>query len=152
MLLDTHKWADEPMVLVSLGELKTQLGLPEQQRRFSFAQLSQIQELNRLAGEAHALRQAEKPLDQAAAGGDERGRSHDALHARAGRKRVSARAGEREGDDPWVVPPGFTTYYTQEQFAPVQPHLQAMANAYTRGDSFNFGLSAQEAARRPARA
>ena len=63
-LLDTHDWRNEPMVLVSLGKLKEQLGLPPMQRRFSFAQLTALPELNRLANEAHALRKAEKPLDR----------------------------------------------------------------------------------------
>ena len=64
MLLDTHDWKTEPMILVSLGELKQRLGLPEQERRFSFAQLTALPELNALAGQAHALRKAEKPLSR----------------------------------------------------------------------------------------
>src|SRR6202011_5307487 len=39
-LLETHDWKNEPMVLVSLGKLKEQLGLSKTQRRFSFAQLA----------------------------------------------------------------------------------------------------------------
>src|SRR5205823_14596540 len=39
-LLETHDWKDEPMVLVSYGKLKTQLGLSPTERRFSFAQLA----------------------------------------------------------------------------------------------------------------
>ncbi len=144
MLLDTHKWADEPMVLVSLGELKTKLGLPEQQRRFSFAQLSQIPELNRLASEAHALRQAEKPLDKLQQEVmNVADRMTRFMRVQDGSAFLLVPAKEK-ATDPWVVPPGFTTYYTQEQFDPVQPHLQAMANAYTRADSFNFGLSAKK--------
>ena len=64
MLLDTHDWKSQPMILVSLGELKQKLALPEQQRRFSFTQLTALPELNKLAGEAHALRKAEKPLSR----------------------------------------------------------------------------------------
>src|SRR3954462_3063700 len=56
MLLDTHNWKDEPMILVSLGELKQRLGLPEQQRRFSFSYLTSLPELNALASQAHTLR------------------------------------------------------------------------------------------------
>ena len=144
MLLDTHKWADEPMVLVSLGELKTRLGLPEQQRRFSFGQLSQIPELNRLASEAHALRQAEKPLDKVQQEVmNVADRMTRFMRVQDGSAFLLVPAKEK-ATDPWVVPPGFTTYYTQEQFEPVQPHLQAMATAYTRGDSFNFGLAAKK--------
>ena len=39
-LLETHDWKSEPMVLLSFGKLKEQLGLDKTQRRFSFAQLS----------------------------------------------------------------------------------------------------------------
>ncbi len=33
MLLDTHKWQDEPMILVSLGQLIEHLGLDKTKRR-----------------------------------------------------------------------------------------------------------------------
>src|SRR5881392_1497297 len=64
MLLDTHDWKNEPIILVSLGKLAEKLGLDTTKRRFSFAQLSALPELNVLAAEAHALRKAEKPLDR----------------------------------------------------------------------------------------
>src|SRR5437764_14126958 len=64
MLLDTHDWKSEPMILVSLGELKERLALPNEQRRFSFTQLTALPELNTLASQAHALRKAEKPLNR----------------------------------------------------------------------------------------
>ena len=56
MLLETHEWKNEPMILVSFGQLIEQLGLDKTQRRFSFTQLSAFPDLNRLAGEAHELR------------------------------------------------------------------------------------------------
>src|SRR5205807_9691525 len=34
-LLETHDWKSEPMILVSLGQLKDQLSLTKTQRRFS---------------------------------------------------------------------------------------------------------------------
>src|SRR5437763_12906202 len=39
-LLETHDWKSEPMVLVSFGKLKEELGLDKTQRRFSSAQLT----------------------------------------------------------------------------------------------------------------
>src|ERR1700693_1790207 len=61
-LLETRDGKNEPMVLISIGRLIEQLGLDKTQRRFSFAQLTVLPELNQLANEAHALRKAEKPL------------------------------------------------------------------------------------------
>jgi hypothetical protein len=63
-LLETHDWKNEPMVLVSFGKLKEQLGFDKTQRRFSFTQLAGSAELQRLANEAQALKRAEKPLDR----------------------------------------------------------------------------------------
>src|SRR5947207_15783268 len=64
-LLETHDWKNEPMVLVSFGKLKGQIGLDKTQRRFSFAQLAGSAELLRIANEARALKRAEQPLDRA---------------------------------------------------------------------------------------
>src|SRR5438094_5504646 len=63
-LLETHDWKNEPIVLVSFGKLKEQLGLDITQRRFAFAQLSDSAELHRLANGAQVLKRAEKPLDR----------------------------------------------------------------------------------------
>src|SRR5712664_2957310 len=49
--LETHDWRNEPMVLISLGKLKEQLGLDKTQRRFSFEQLVALPELQRLTNE-----------------------------------------------------------------------------------------------------
>ena len=63
-LIESHDWKSEPMLLVSFGKLKEQLGLETTTRRFSFAQLSGSAQLQRIANEAHALKRAEKPLDR----------------------------------------------------------------------------------------
>jgi len=62
-LLETRDWKNEPMVLISSGQLIEKLGLDKTQRRFSFAQLTGSAELQRVANEASALKRAEKPLD-----------------------------------------------------------------------------------------
>ena len=144
MLLDTHKWQDEPMILISLGQLIEQLELDKTQRRFPFTKLTALPELNRLAGEAHALRKAEKPLSRLQSevmAVSER----LALFARVmdGSAFLLVPAAEKE-TDPWLVPPSFATYYAEEKFAPAQTQLQGMANAYVRGDSFNFAATARQ--------
>src|SRR5438270_170216 len=63
-LLETHEWKNEPMVLVSSGQLIDQLGLDKTKRRFSFAELTANQELSRVANQAHELQRAEKPLSR----------------------------------------------------------------------------------------
>ena len=144
MLLDTHDWKKEPMILVSLGQLIEQLGLDKTKRRFSFAQLSALPELNRLAGEAHALRKAEKPLSrlqsEVMAVTERLGLF---AHVMDGSAFLLAPAPEKT-TDPWIVPPAFAQYYNEQQFAPVQTQLQTMANSYVRGDGFAFGRAANQ--------
>src|SRR5436190_12761735 len=63
-VLETRDWKEEPMVLVSFGELKEQLGLEKTQRRFSFAQLSEAATLPQIASEAHERKRAAKPHER----------------------------------------------------------------------------------------
>jgi cytochrome c-type biogenesis protein CcsB len=142
-LLETRDWRNEPMVLVSLGKLKEKLGLPVNQRRFTFAQLSGIPELNRLVGEAHALRAAEKPLDrvqsEAMAVGDRLGLL---AHIMDGSALLIVPAATKE-TDAWVVPPDFSKYYSEQQFEPARQQLQAVATAYAQPDSFQFSRASK---------
>src|SRR4051812_37702989 len=144
MLLDTHKWEDEPIILVSLGQLIDQLGLDKTRRRFSFAQLAALPELKQLTSEAHELKRAEKPLsrlqNEAMAVGERL-----ALFSRVadGSAFLLVPAHELQ-TQPWVVPPAYTQYYDEAQFAPLQTNLQTMANAYMHGDTFNFPTAARQ--------
>ena len=61
-LVESRDWKNEPMVLISSGQLIEQLGLDKTPRRFSFAELTASAELQRLVTEAQALKRAEKPL------------------------------------------------------------------------------------------
>ena len=144
MLLDTHDWKNEPMILVSFGQLKEKLGLDKTQRRFSFTQLTALPELNRLAGEAHALRKAEKPLDRLQS---EVMSVSERLalfaHVMDGSAFLLVPAAKKT-TDAWVVPPEFSQYYEEKQFAPLQTQLQTMATAYTKGDGFQLGRAANQ--------
>ncbi len=144
MLLDTHKWQEEPMILVSVGQLIEHLGLDKAQRRFSFAQLTTLPELNRLVGEAQTLRKTEKPLSrvqqEAVSVSDRLGLFS---HVMDGSAFLLVPAAHKE-TEAWVVPPGSGTYYSDTQFAPMQTQLQTVAGAYSRGDGFNFSLSAKQ--------
>ena len=143
-LLETHDWRTEPMVLVSFGKLKDVLGLEKTQRHFSFAQLTALPELNRLANEAHELRRAEKPLDRLQ---QEVLNVSDRLglfaHVLDGSAFVIVPAAKND-TDPWIVPPAYSDYYSETQFAPAQTQLRALATAYVQGDAFNFTRAANQ--------
>src|SRR5258708_15447067 len=140
--LETHDWRTEPMVLVSLGQLKEKLGLDKTERRFSFEQLVTSKELQRLTNEAHALKRAEKTLDRVQ---QEALSVSDRLALLANVMNGSALLivpASKSETDAWVVPPEFSRYYTETQFAPVQIQLQSMASSYLQADGFNFSRAA----------
>jgi cytochrome c-type biogenesis protein CcsB len=144
LLLDTHDWKSEPMILVSLGQLIEKLGLDKTQRRFSFTQLTALPELNVLAAEAHALRKAEKPLDRLQS---EVMSVSERLalfaHVMEGSAFLLVPAPEK-ATDAWLVPPEFGRYYGVSQFRAPQTQLQTLATAYAKGDGFQFSRAANQ--------
>jgi cytochrome c-type biogenesis protein CcsB len=143
-LLETHDWKNEPMVLVSFGKLKEQLGLDRTQRRFSFTQLAGSTELQRIANEAQALKRAEKPLDrvqQEALGVSDQLTLFARVMDGSALLIIPAPANET---DPWVEPSGWSKYYSETQAAPVRTQLQTIANSYAQNDGFNFNHAANQ--------
>src|SRR5947199_1902161 len=143
-LTETHDWKNEPMVLISSGQLVEQLGLDKTQRRFSFAQLTGSAELQRLATEAQALKRAEKPLNRVQ---QEALTVSDRLtllaHVMDGSALLIIPAPASE-TDPWVDPSGWSKYYPEAQVEPFQTQLQTVANSYVQGDGFNFSRASNQ--------
>ncbi len=143
-MLETHDWKAEPMVLVSLGALKGRLGLSKTQRRFSFAELVGLSELQRIANEAHAKKRAEKQLDRV---------EQEALSV-SDRLALLARVMEgsvflivpapKNETDPWAEPPEWSKHYSQAQFDSSQNELKNTATAYVDADGFKFSRAANQ--------
>ncbi len=132
------------MILVSLGQLNEKLGLDKTQRRFSFTQLTALSELNVLAGEAHALRKAEKPLDRLQSEVmSVTERLTIFAHVMDGSAFLLVPAPEK-ATDPWLVPPDFARHYSVSQFNGPQTQLQTLATAYAKGDGFQFSRAANQ--------
>jgi cytochrome c-type biogenesis protein CcsB len=145
-LLETRDWKNEPIVLVSFGKLKEQLGLDITQRRFSFAQLSDSVELHRLANGAQALKRAEKPLDrvqqEALAVTDRLTLLGNAMNGRA----LLIIPSPKKEADAWLVPDpaAVATYYNETQFGRALSELTKMMRAYVQGNELNFGSAARQ--------
>jgi hypothetical protein len=143
-LTETHDWKNEPMVLISSGQLVEQLGLDKTQRRFSFAQLTGSAELQRLATEAQALKRAEKPLTRVQ---QEALSVSDRLtllaHVMDGVVLLIVPAPANE-TDLWVEPSEWSRYYSEAQFAPIRVQLQTAANSCVQGDGFNLSRAANQ--------
>ena len=145
-VLETRDWKEEPMVLVSLGKLKEQIGLEKTQRRFSFAQLIGSAELQRIATDARERKRAEKPLDRV---------QQEALTV-SDRLALFARVMDgsallivpspKNEIDPWVppLPAAIASYYNESQSEATELPLQEMIAAYNQADSFKFSRSANQ--------
>jgi cytochrome c-type biogenesis protein CcsB len=143
-LLETHDWKSEPMVLISSGQLIEKLGLDKTQRRFSFAQLTGSEELQRIANEAGALKRAERPLDHVQ---QEALSVSDRLTLLARLMNGSALLiipSPKKEADAWLAPDpaAVAANYDEAQFAPAFAELTKMMRAYTQADTFNFSLGA----------
>src|SRR5207244_5039334 len=111
---------------------------------FSMAELAGSAELQRLDKKAQAVKRAEKPLDRV---------QQEALSV-SDRLTLFSRVldgsalliipASKNETDPWVDPSGWSKYYSEAQFAPVQVQLQALATAYVNGDGFNFSRAANQ--------
>jgi cytochrome c-type biogenesis protein CcsB len=144
-LTETHDWKNEPIVLISSGQLVEQLGLDKTQRRFSFAQLTGLTELQRLVTEAQAAKRAEKPLTRVQ---QEALSVSDRLtllaHVMDGSALLILPAPANE-TDPWLEPAlSGSKYYPEVQLAPIQSQLQTVATGYVNGDAFNFSRAANQ--------
>jgi len=143
-LVETHDWKNEPMVLISSGQLIEQLGLDKTPRRFSFAELTASAGLQRLVTEAQALKRAEKPLtrvqQEALSVSD---RLTLLVHVMDGSALLIVPAPANE-TDPWVEPSGWSRYYSEAQFAPIRVQLQTVVTGYVNADPFNFSRAANQ--------
>ncbi len=141
-LLGTKDWKSEPIVLVTYGKLVEQLGLDKTKRRFSFAQLSALPELQRLSDEARARQRTDQSLDRFQ---QEVMRVSDRLtlfHRIMDGSAFAIIPAEGSVTAAWSPPEN--AKLSQPQFAGAQQDLQKMASAYMQGEGFAFSRAAAE--------
>src|SRR6266436_3885432 len=145
-LLETRDWKNEPMMLISSGQLIEQLGLDKTHRRFSFAQLTGSAELQRIANEARALKRAEKPLNRVQQEALSVSDRLTVLGNVVNRNALLIVPSPQKETDAWMVPdPGaIAAYYSEAQIAPAFAELTKMMRAYTQADAFNFSSAARQ--------
>ncbi|MDQ2869058.1 MAG: cytochrome c biogenesis protein CcsA, partial [Verrucomicrobiota bacterium] len=145
-LLGTHDWKSEPMILISVGKLKTQLGLEPQRRRFTLEQLAKSNELQRISTEARALKRADKTLDRAQ---QEAIMVSDRLalftHVLDDSVFLIVPSPKSE-NAAWMVPDpaSMSGSFNEQQSAPALAALTKAMNAYASADAFNFSAGAHE--------
>jgi cytochrome c-type biogenesis protein CcsB len=144
MLLDTHDWRKEPILLVGFRPLAERLDLDPARKQFSYMELAHATALNTLVQEAHDVRDE----------GDKPDRLHQEAENVAGRMALfdQVEKGDvflivpapKDAKQAWLLPPNFTTYYAADQFAPATKALQALAAAYLAGDAVQFSAHAHD--------
>jgi cytochrome c-type biogenesis protein CcsB len=144
MLLDSHDWRKEPILLVGFHPLAEKLGLDATKKQFSYMDLAHATALGTLVQEAHDVRDA----------GDKPDKLHEEAENVAGRMALFDRVekgdvflivpASKDAKQAWVLPPDFATYYPQDQFAPAVQALQAMAASYIANDNFQFNSHAHD--------
>jgi cytochrome c-type biogenesis protein CcsB len=144
MLLDSHDWRKEPILLVGFHPLAEKLGLDATKKQFSYMDLAHATTLGTLVQEAHDVRDA----------GDKPDKLHEEAENVAGRMALFDRVEKgdvflivpapKDAKQAWVLPPDFATYYPQDQFAPAIQALQAMAASYIANDNFQFSSHAHD--------
>jgi cytochrome c-type biogenesis protein CcsB len=144
MLLDTHDWRKESILLVGFRPLTERLSLDPTRKQFSYMDLAHATALSTLVEEAHETRDE----------GDKPDRLHQEAENVAGRMALfdQVEKGDiflivpapKDATQKWLLPPDFATYYTADQFAPATQALQALAAAYIAGDAFQFSSHAHD--------
>jgi cytochrome c-type biogenesis protein CcsB len=144
MLLDTHDWRKEPILLIGFRPLTERLSLDATRKQFSYMELAHATALNQLVQEAHDIRDE----------GDKPDRLHQEAESVAGRMALfdQVEKGDvflivpapKDARQAWLLPPDYSTYYTSDQFATATKALQSLAAAYMAGDAFQFSSHARE--------
>jgi cytochrome c-type biogenesis protein CcsB len=144
MLLDTHDWRKEPILLVGFRPLAERLGLDTTRKQFSYMDFAHATTLDSLVQEAHDIRGANGKPD----------RLHQEAENLAGRMALFDQV--EKGDlflivpapkdvkQAWLLPPDFATFYVVTQFAPATKALQELAAAYVARDAVQFSAHAAE--------
>jgi cytochrome c-type biogenesis protein CcsB len=146
MLLDTHNWADEPLILISHRPLIERLGLDPKQKRFSFNALAPVAELQTLLREAHQLRREEKTLGREQIEAENVGMRLTLFTRIADGSAFllvppPPPAGSHEA---WLTPPAAQPLYPGENYGEAVRLLQGAAKHYLARDAFQFTLHANQ--------
>ncbi len=142
MLLETHDWKKEPLILVGYKPLVEQLGLDGTRKRFSFEELTKAQTLLTLAQQARDLEKSGKDVPRSLKEA-ESVVSRLELFNKVAEGSVLAIAPPATGSH-WLMPTELSDSYSEASFKPVTDHLSALAEAYVHGDNFNFNLHSSQ--------
>ena len=148
LLGEGHDWQAEPMILLNYRPLVQQLGLDPERKRFSFAELSKLPALQKMANEVHETLRAGNKEEVDRTGQEVRNVSERMtllgnLNRGASFLIVPPKA-DAKIKDAWITPPDAEKAFGEGRFDPARESLGAMASAFLAGDPFNFQLRARE--------
>lgn len=140
ILLGTHEWKQEQLILVGYKPLIEQLKLDKARKRFSFDELAANESLKTLAGEAHEAKRA----------GGELSRSQKEIETLSTQMNLFVRVADGSAflivpppanpNDRWMLPTEAEGKY--DDIETFQNHLRALAGAYLGHNEFELSLNA----------
>jgi cytochrome c-type biogenesis protein CcsB len=143
MLLETHDWNKEPVILIGYKPLVQQLGLDASRKRFSFEDLSAVQALKDLALEAQKARQANAELSRTQKEVDNVASRMQLFHHLAeGTIFLIVPPKREQAGSRWALPTQLAEIHGENSGATALEHLRGLAQAYIAGDAFKFSLNA----------
>lgn len=144
MLLETHDWKKEPMILLPYHPLAVELGLDPARRRFSFQELATAPKLGALVQEARDLRKASKEVERKLKEA-ENVETRLELFSHVADSSAFAIVPPAPGmGNRWSVPAETNDNYPADTYKKAIEHLSALSQAYVGGDNFNFNLHSSQ--------
>ncbi len=144
MLLATHDWTKEPMILVDYKPLVARLKLDLTRKRFSVEELAQVPELETLVTEAHEARQSEKELSRMQKEAENVGTRFTLFNNLQAGNLLLIVPPPDDAKARWLLPTEMPDHYPAAGSDEAMGYLRGVAAAYVAGDAFKFSLGAAQ--------
>jgi cytochrome c-type biogenesis protein CcsB len=143
VLLDTHDWRTEPLVLIPYHPLADKLGLDPQRKRFSLAELAGATTLPSLIQQGQELSQQQKEVPRELKEAESLGTRMEAFgHLLDNSAFAIVPPAPGATSDRWEVPTPDNDAYDQAGYKAAMDEMSQMAQAYTGGNGFDFSVHA----------
>ena len=144
MLLQTHEWSSEPLVLIGYRPLVEKLGLDPAKKRYSFEELSKLDKLQVAVKEMQETRRASKELTRMQKE-VETVETRLALFGQVASGAAFTVVPSKKGAGAhWLLPSDVSEEHTEKEFDPALTRFRDLAKAYVSRDAFNFSLNSTD--------
>jgi len=144
MLLNTHDWTKEPIILIDYKPLVARLNLDLARKRFSIDELAGAPDLESLVRDAHDARQGEKELSRMQKEAESVGSRFSLFNTLQTGSLLLIAPPPANPNARWLLPTEIADHYSEAHAGEAMGFLRGLASAYVAGDAFNFSLDASQ--------